>query len=67
MGQAGDWVLYPFFALPGGRDVLSCRQRFPGEERCLLDHLSLFGTSCIPSFSPSACDTKAIFHLLSLW
>jgi hypothetical protein len=24
---------------------LRCRKRFPGKERCLLDHLSPFGTS----------------------
>jgi hypothetical protein len=32
---------------------LRCRQKFPGKERCLLDHLSPFGTSCSPSFSIS--------------
>jgi hypothetical protein len=26
---------------------LRCRQRFPGKERCLLDHLSPFGTSAV--------------------
>jgi hypothetical protein len=30
---------------------LRCRWRFPGKERCLLDHLSPFGTSCNPSFT----------------
>jgi hypothetical protein len=30
-----------------------CKQAFPREEKCLLDHLSPFGTSCSPSFSPS--------------
>jgi hypothetical protein len=29
---------------------LRCRQTFPEKERCLLDHLSPFGTSCRPSF-----------------
>jgi hypothetical protein len=28
---------------------LRCRQKFSGKERCLLDHLSPFGTSCSPS------------------
>jgi hypothetical protein len=32
---------------------LRCRQRFSGKERCLLDHLSPFRTSCSPLFSPS--------------
>jgi hypothetical protein len=30
------------------------RQMFPGKEKCLLDHLSPFGTSCSPSFKISA-------------
>jgi hypothetical protein len=30
-----------------------CKQVFSREEKCLLDHLSPFGTSCSPSFSPS--------------
>jgi hypothetical protein len=30
-----------------------CKWVFPMEEKCLLDHLSPFGTSCSPSFSPS--------------
>jgi hypothetical protein len=29
---------------------LRCREKFPGKERCLLDHLTPFGTSCSPSF-----------------
>jgi hypothetical protein len=37
----------------GAEMSLRCRQRFPGKERCLLDHLSLFGTSYSLSFSPS--------------
>jgi hypothetical protein len=30
---------------------LWCKQKFPRKERCLLDHLSLFGTSWSPSFT----------------
>jgi hypothetical protein len=30
-----------------------CKRAFPREEKCLLDHLPPFGTSCSPSFSPS--------------
>jgi hypothetical protein len=37
----------------GAEMSLRCRQRFSGKERCLLDHLPLFGTSCSLSFSPS--------------
>jgi hypothetical protein len=37
----------------GAEMFLRCRQRFPGKERCLLVHLSPFGTSCSPFFSPS--------------
>jgi hypothetical protein len=33
-----------------------CKQAFFREEKCLLDHLSPFGTSCSPSFSPSIID-----------
>jgi hypothetical protein len=33
---------------------LKCRQRFPGKERCLLDHLPPFGTSCSLSFKTMA-------------
>jgi hypothetical protein len=58
---------YSFFLHCLGAEMsLRCRWRFPGKERCLLDHLLPLGTSCHPSFSPSACDTKAIFDLLLL-
>jgi hypothetical protein len=30
-----------------------CKRVFPREEKCLLDHLPPFGTSCSLSFSPS--------------
>jgi hypothetical protein len=30
---------------------LKCRQKFPGKERWLPDHLSPFGTSCSSSFN----------------
>jgi hypothetical protein len=34
-----------------------CKWEFPREEKCLLGHLSPFGTSCSPSFGPS--DSRA--------
>jgi hypothetical protein len=37
-----------------------CRWAFPRVERCLLDHLSPFGTSCSPSFSPSKTKLKKV-------
>jgi hypothetical protein len=44
----------------------SCKRVFPREEKCLLDHLSPFGTSCSLSFSlsigPPLLCTRVQFH-----
>jgi hypothetical protein len=37
VGQVGNWVFiaFFFFLLPEGRDVLWCKQMFPGKEKYL--------------------------------
>jgi hypothetical protein len=46
VGQGREWGFIAFFLHCLGAEMsLRCRQRFPGKERCLLDHLSHFGTS----------------------
>jgi hypothetical protein len=50
MGPGGEW---DFFLYCLRAEVpFRCRRAFPREERCLLDHLSPFGTSCSLSFTP---------------
>jgi hypothetical protein len=52
LGQIGDWVFIALFVYcPRVELSLWCKQKFPRKERCLLDHLSLFGTSWSPSFT----------------
>jgi hypothetical protein len=63
MDQGGEWGFIAFFALPGGRDVSQVQTGIPREERCLLDHLSPFGTSCSLSFSPSIASLFIISKL----
>jgi hypothetical protein len=55
VGQGGEWGFIAFFVLPGGRDVSQVQTEvsWEGVVKCLLDHLSPFGTSCSLSFSPS--------------
>jgi hypothetical protein len=52
LGQVGNWVFIVFLHCLRAEMSLRCKQKFPGEERCVLDHLSPFGTSCSPSFNP---------------
>jgi hypothetical protein len=51
LDQGGEWGFIAFFALPEGGDAFQMQTGFPREEKCLLDHLSPFGTSCSLSFS----------------
>jgi hypothetical protein len=51
VGRVGDWVFMAFFLHCLGAEMsLRCRQRFPGKERCLLDHFSPLGP---PAVHPS--------------
>jgi hypothetical protein len=47
VGQVGNWVFIAFF-LYFPRVEMSLRS--PGKEKCLVDQLSPFGTSCSLSF-----------------
>jgi hypothetical protein len=51
MGQVGDWVFIAFLYCLRVEMSLRCKQKFSGKEKCLLDQLSPFGTSCSPSFN----------------
>jgi hypothetical protein len=53
MGQGGEWGFIAFLHCLMAEMPFRCKWAFPKEERCLLDHLSPFGTSCSLSFSPS--------------
>jgi hypothetical protein len=57
MGQGGEWGFIAFLHYLMAEMSFRCKQAFPRKEKCLLDHLSPFGTSCIPSFSPSSFAT----------
>jgi hypothetical protein len=54
VGQGGEWgfIAYLHCLMP-----FRCKRAFP-REKCLLDHLSPFGTSHSPSFSPSLAQTQ---------
>jgi hypothetical protein len=55
LGQGREWGFIAYFCIAWWREMpFRCKQAFPREEKCLLDHLSPFGTSCSLSFSPSA-------------
>jgi hypothetical protein len=43
-----------------------CKWAFPRDEKCLLDHLSPFGTSRSPSFSPSLQQDSLVLHAIIL-
>jgi hypothetical protein len=46
VSPVGDWVFITFLYCPRAEMSLS----FPGKDKCLLGQLSLFETSCSPSF-----------------
>jgi hypothetical protein len=52
LGQVKDWVFLAFLHCLRAEMSLQCRQKFPRKKRCLLDHLSPFGTACSLSFNP---------------
>jgi hypothetical protein len=53
MGRGGEWCFIAFLHCLMVEMPFRCKWAFPREENCLLDHLSPFGTSCSPSFSPA--------------
>jgi hypothetical protein len=53
VGQGGEWGFIAYLHCLMAEMLFRCKQAFPREEKCLLDHLPPFGTSCSPSFSPS--------------
>jgi hypothetical protein len=53
VGQGGEWGFIAFLHYLIEERTFRCKLVFPREEKCLLDHLSPFGTSCSLSFSPS--------------
>jgi hypothetical protein len=57
VGHGGEWGFIAYLHCLMAEMPFRCKQVFPREEKCLLDHLSPFGTSCSPSFSPSPVHT----------
>jgi hypothetical protein len=53
VGQVGEWGFIAYLHCLIVEMPFRCKQVFPREKKCLLDHLSPFGTSHSPSFSPS--------------
>jgi hypothetical protein len=53
VGQRGEWGFIAYLHCLMAEMPFTCKQAFPREEKCLLDHLLPFGTSHSPSFSPS--------------
>jgi hypothetical protein len=54
MGQGREWGFIAYFCTAWWWEMpFRWKQAFPRKKKCLLDHLSPFGTSCILSFSPS--------------
>jgi hypothetical protein len=54
MGRGREWGFIAYFLHCLRAEMpFRCKQAFPREEKCLIDHLSSFGTSRSPSFSPS--------------
>jgi hypothetical protein len=53
VGLGGEWGFIAYLHCLMEEMPFRCKQAFPREEKCLLDHLPPFGTSRSPSFSPS--------------
>jgi hypothetical protein len=53
VGQGREWGFIAFLHCLMAEMPFRCKWEFPRKEKCLLDHLSSFGTFCSLSFSPS--------------